>query len=36
MNELITISKETYLPMAGSNANKAAIAKVVEKLPELT
>jgi len=36
MTNLISITNETFLPMAGSNANKAAIAKVVEKLPELT
>ena len=36
MNNLVSITNETFLPMAGSNANKAAIAKVVEKLPELT
>ena len=36
MNELMTVTAEAFLPMAGSKANKAAIARVVEKLPELT
>ena len=36
MNDLVKIDTETFLPLAGSKANKAAVAKVADKLPALT
>ena len=36
MNNLVKIDTETFLPLAGSKANKAAVAKVADKLPALT